>query len=102
MGISYHPVAMFGIRFQKRNEVERFLVEHSKIVLDEDEDLNEQVEAFFPQLHLTALNMFETQEAVLGYNMTLGETIEQYLEMWNKEFPGSNLTPEPILAVRTW
>ena len=101
MSYSYHPVAMFGIKFQKYKEARDFLESHTHLKnLDEVEDLNLFVEEYLSPIHFTRLDMFNTQEIILGYNMQLGDTIDKYKQLWDKQFPCSNLNPEPVLIVR--
>lgn len=102
MGISYLPVAKFGLRFKKNRELLDFLVAHSSPDFEDADDIREKVSEMYEHLMITPLDMFSTQETILGYNMALGETVDKYQEMWNKDFPNCSLSPTPILAVRTY
>ena len=100
MSYSYHPVAMFGIKFAKNKDARVFVTEHSNIVVDEDESLKEQVNEFFSNgLKMVELNMFSTQDSIVGFHMALGETVDKYLALWNSTFPESTLIPTTILEI---
>lgn len=103
MSTSYHPIAMFGIKFQKSKDYYQFLSQNTQLAqlcnvsdLDDlDDHICYAVEEHLSPLKLERLNMFSTQDAILGFPMTLGETLDKYQVLWNQYFSHSDIKPEP-------
>jgi hypothetical protein len=108
MSVNYKAIAMFGIRFQKGKQYYEFLDKNTKIKelagvsdIDNIEDIKEFVKDNFSPLTITPVSMFETQEAILGFHVKIGETMNKYQEMWDNLFPNSFEKPSTFLEVIT-
>jgi hypothetical protein len=109
MSYSYYPVAMFGIQFNKHKEYCEFLDKYSQLAHTQQVDSTSDIEEIYSiietemhPLNLERLNMFTKQDAILGFPMQLGETVDKYQALWNTFFPNSPLQPGPILSIRVW
>ena len=103
MSTSYHPIAMFGIKFQKSKDYYHFLSQNTQLAqlcnvsnLDDlDDHISYAVEEHLSPLKLERLDMCYTQDAILGFPMNLGETLDKYQVLWNQYFSHSDIKPEP-------
>lgn len=89
MGVDARAIAMFGVYFNSKKDVDAFL---EKYEIEEVEDMNSSVE-------LECLNCYSGDPFILGYHVDIGETLDKYKAQWEKDFPNSGKTPRSYLEV---
>ena len=91
MGVSAKAIAMYGAYFPTVSEA----VEFSKkfyLEMKEIEDLPASAE-------FEILNYFSGRGIIIGYHVSIGETLEKYQDKWDKDFPNSDIRPKAHLEV---
>lgn len=94
MSVENRAVAMYGIYFSTTSEAEKFVQQYHP-TLKYLEDMPTKAVA-------EILNAFSGEGVLIGYHVKIGETLEKYEMLWNKEFPDSQFKPETHLEVLTF
>lgn len=94
MSIEYRAVAMYGVYFSEVSDAIKFLnVYHPTLKYLDDMPTKACAEI---------LDAFSGDGVIIGYHILLGETLEKYEILWNKEFPNSQYKPTTHLEVVTF
>jgi len=91
MGVRYSVVAMFGLAFYSQGEVDDFIKEQTGF---------EDVEELESGVVSECLDLYSSEGYIVGYKMKLGETVDPYQKLWDKQFPNCKEKPEPHMEVR--
>ncbi len=86
MSTDYSAVAMYGKYFRSRNDLKDFIEE---IYPDAEVDYDAIYEV--PALDgmvIECLNAYSGEHFILGYNVAIGETLDEYRMKWDIAFPG--------------
>lgn len=94
MSTVHSAIACFGVYFNTNDEAEAFLAENN---VDYDSD---GISGMY--LGLDCLNGYTGRPWILGFEYTLGETLEKYHVAWDAKFPNASIKPEVFIDVRTY
>lgn len=94
MSVEYRAVAMYGIYFSEVSQAEKFVQQYHPTLKYLD-DLPTKAVA-------EILNAFTGEGVLIGYHVKIGELLEKYEALFNKEFPNSQFKPTTHLEVVTF
>ncbi len=85
MGVDYRAVAMYGMYFRDMEDVQEFVekVYPNATVDYEGIDGEPLLEGFVVQ----CLNSYSGSDWILGFNVAIGETLDDVEAQWAKAFP---------------
>ncbi len=97
MGVYYQAVAMYGKYFDTRGQISEFVKD---IYPDAEVDHEAIYEVpLLEDIHIECLNLYSGDRLILGYQMSLGETIDEYKAKWDAAFPNNIEDAEAHLEV---
>lgn len=94
MSVETRAIAMYGVYFSEVSDAEKFVQQYHPNLKYLD-DLPTKAVA-------EILDAFSGEGVLIGYHVKIGETLEKYETLWNKEFPESQFTPTTHLEVVTF
>lgn len=86
MSIDYKAIAMYGKYFRSKNDLTEF-IENVYPSAEVDYDTIYEVPEL-EDIEIECLNSYSGEEFILGYSVSIGESLDEYRLKWNIAFPG--------------